>query len=198
VVASEKVVYDFPYIHGADIVITTICWPKPARSNTGMADRRGHLSHYRCHYRQPPHTFRTTHRCHAMSHHNTSTPPLTACTRYMSGRALEMLGGRSVGHQTRQNRLHRPSAPSSDRHVIGTRENLAEWQRSRINITHARTRGEKKWRGSEGDNMLSRGNGFTINEWFTFCLSSPLEPAWQLRWPTAESSRSLVTGCGVV
>lgn len=116
--------------------------------------------------------------------HSTTPTSLMAGTLYTSGRALEMLAGRSVGHQTRQNRLHRPGAPSSDRHVIATRENLAEWQRSRINITHARTRKNKTiWRGSEGGSMLSRGNGLAITVWFTFPLSSPpLQPAWQL-WP---------------
>lgn len=154
-----------------------------------MADGRGHLSQHRCHYWQPlPVQVRSVISNHTqMSHyvcHSTTPSSLMAGTLYTSGRALEMLAGRSVGHQTRQNRLHRPGAPSSDRHVIATRENLAEWQRSRINITHARTRKNKTiWRGSEGGSMLSRGNGLAITVWFTFSLSSsPLEPAWQL-WP---------------
>lgn len=108
-------------------------------------------------------SFRTIHRCH-----NTTPPtPLGARTRYMSGRALEMLLGRPVGHQTQQNRLYRPGAPSSDRHVIATRENLAEWQRSSINITHARTRKNKSdTKGGPKGNIKSKYNGSAISVWF--------------------------------
>jgi hypothetical protein len=204
VIACEEVVYYFPHIHSADTDIKSTCWLTLARSETDMADRRGHLSHHRCHYWQPLHI--QVHSVIAdhtqMSHyvcHNTTPTSLMAGTLYTSGRALEMLAGRSVGHQTRRNRLHRPGAPSSDRHVIATRENLAEWQRSRINITHARTRKNKTiWRGSEGGSMLSRGNGLAITVWFTFPLSS--HPS-NLRDSSdhhggqrAESSRPLLDG----
>lgn len=46
--------------------------------------------------------------------------------------------------------------------------------------THTKKQNDMK--GVRRGSMLSRGNGLAITVWFTFPLSSPLEPAWQL-WP---------------